>query len=138
MQTKALASSVQDIQELWPVVNFPNKTLQIHKNDEIIPKCTKPNLPTVLCSTSIVSLGWNYSSEALRQTDPQSREQQYSRTSFNCMKPKGQIWPSLIRNVSKSVKINFIIYISFNPFEPSDAMWRRTFHLSLICVSFAH
>jgi hypothetical protein len=26
----------------------------------------------------------------------------------------------------------------FNPFQPSDAMWRHTFHLSLICMSFAH
>jgi hypothetical protein len=26
---------------------------------------------------------------------------------------------------------------SFNPFQPSDAMWCHTFHLSLICMSFA-
>jgi hypothetical protein len=25
-----------------------------------------------------------------------------------------------------------------DPFQPSDAMWRRTFHLSLVCMSFAH
>jgi hypothetical protein len=24
-----------------------------------------------------------------------------------------------------------------NPFQPSDAIWRHTFHLSLICMSFA-
>jgi hypothetical protein len=24
-----------------------------------------------------------------------------------------------------------------NPFQHSDAMWRHTFHLSLICMSFA-
>jgi hypothetical protein len=26
---------------------------------------------------------------------------------------------------------------SVNPFQPIDAMWRHTFHLSLICMSFA-
>jgi hypothetical protein len=25
----------------------------------------------------------------------------------------------------------------FNPFQPSDAMWCHTFHLFLICMSFA-
>ena len=31
MQPKAFAFSVQEIQELWLVVSFPHKTLQIHK-----------------------------------------------------------------------------------------------------------
>jgi hypothetical protein len=30
------------------------------------------------------------------------------------------------------------ISISIKPFQPSDAMWRHAFHLSLICMSFAH
>jgi hypothetical protein len=27
--------------------------------------------------------------------------------------------------------------VDFNPLQPSDAIWRHTFHLSLICMSFA-
>jgi hypothetical protein len=30
------------------------------------------------------------------------------------------------------------IPVLVNPFQPSDAKWRHTFHLSLTCMSFAH
>jgi hypothetical protein len=33
-------------------------------------------------------------------------------------------------------KFGTVVHI--NPFQPSDAMWRHTFHLSLICTSFVH
>jgi hypothetical protein len=32
----------------------------------------------------------------------------------------------------------FLRFKTLNPFQASDAMWRHTFHLSLICMSFAH
>jgi hypothetical protein len=28
--------------------------------------------------------------------------------------------------------------LRINPSQPNDAMWRHTFHLPLICMSFAH
>jgi hypothetical protein len=37
-----------------------------------------------------------------------------------------------------NINRNFVTSTSeLNPFQPSDAMWRHTFHLSLICMSFA-
>jgi hypothetical protein len=30
-----------------------------------------------------------------------------------------------------------LVFCTFNPFQPSDAMWLLAFHLSLICMSFA-
>jgi hypothetical protein len=41
---------------------------------------------------------------------------------------------TLLHRVSKKVRVG---YMNVNPFQPSDAMWRHTFHLSLICMSFA-
>jgi hypothetical protein len=32
--------------------------------------------------------------------------------------------------------VDFVVRC-FHPFQPTDATWRHTFHLSLICLSFA-
>jgi hypothetical protein len=36
-----------------------------------------------------------------------------------------------------SRNLNSAVLFILNPFQPTDAMWRHTFHLSLICLSFA-
>jgi hypothetical protein len=41
-----------------------------------------------------------------------------------------------IQDTNDNVSQHHIVLV--NPFQPSDAMCHHTFHLSLICMSFAH